>query len=114
MTPLRWATTHISRHFGTLRDFAGLYLGRQPGRRPQARTATGPLISLRLHKAYRTLGLTPDAGEDLVRTTFRRHMNRSHPDKLAARGATETELKAAQQNTYELRKAYDLIRKMYR
>lgn len=117
MPPPRWATTLIDKfadHLsaGPLRGFADWGLRWRLGRpRAQASHAARPTLPLRVLNAYRTLGLAPDAGEDAVRSAYRRHMNRIHPDKLTANGASETVLKAALQSTYEIRKAYDLIRK---
>ncbi|MEX0730419.1 MAG: DnaJ domain-containing protein [Aquisalimonadaceae bacterium] len=118
MTPLHWTGTIAGMVFGYLAagpvgGFAGLGLGWWLARpRPRARPVPSPAPDSRLKAAYRTLGVAPHATEDEVRTAYRRLMNRNHPDKLAASGSSATELGKAQLTTHEIRKAYDLIRKL--
>ncbi len=60
--------------------------------------------------AYATLGVAKNASLDQIKKAYRRLMNRHHPDKLTARGATAEEISAAQQRTAEIRQAYELLK----
>lgn len=56
---------------------------------------------------YALMGLKPDCDVATIRKTYRRLMNKFHPDKLAAKGATEKEIKAASDKTIKIRRAYE-------
>lgn len=56
------------------------------------------------------LGVDPQASEQEIKQAWRRLMSRHHPDKLAARGAPDAELAAAEQRTREVLAAYETIR----
>ncbi|MFN3235196.1 MAG: co-chaperone DjlA [Gammaproteobacteria bacterium] len=58
---------------------------------------------------YDVLGISPNASEKEIRKQYRRLMNRYHPDKLMAKGATAEEIKAASDKTYRIRAAYEDI-----
>jgi DnaJ like chaperone protein len=66
--------------------------------------------SARLDGAYAVLGVTREASDADVTRAYRRLMNRNHPDKLQARGASEAVLKNAAEKTRQIRAAYELIR----
>lgn len=76
---------------------------RSPGSRPGPRP--GPLQA-----SYLELGLAPDADPQAVRQAYRRLLARHHPDRVLARGADELALKAAQERTHAIRRAYEQIR----
>lgn len=62
-----------------------------------------------LADAYEVMGLKSDADVATIRKTYRRMMNKYHPDKLAAKGATAKELKAASDKTIQIRSAYERL-----
>lgn len=64
----------------------------------------------RVSDAYKTLGVKPDASNDDIKTAYRRQMNRSHPDKIAASDPGADELAAAEKRTREVRAAYELLK----
>ena len=65
---------------------------------------------LSLEDAYRVLGVTAKAGDDEVKTAYRRLMNQHHPDKLVARGLPKSMVSVAEQKTHEVRTAYEKIK----
>lgn len=62
-----------------------------------------------LAQAYQELGVKSDADVATVRKAYRRLLNKNHPDKLAAKGATEKDIKAASERTIKIRQAYENI-----
>lgn len=79
------------------------------GQSSSAGSRPGPKHSP-LQASYRELGLAPDAEPQAVRQAYRRLLARHHPDRVLARGADEYALKAAQERTQAIRRAYDQIR----
>lgn len=73
------------------------------GRHPA--TAVGSLA-----QAYTVLGLRREATPDEIKLAYRRLLKQHHPDKLAGRNASLTELARATEKTRELTAAYDRIR----
>lgn len=64
----------------------------------------------RVGAAYSTLGVEPDATNDDIKTAYRRLINRSHPDKIAASNPDPEEIAQAEQRTREVRAAYELLK----
>lgn len=62
-----------------------------------------------LNEAYALLKITPLATQDEVKQTYRRLMSKHHPDKLMSKGASENEIKAANEKTQAIRRAYEQI-----
>lgn len=62
-----------------------------------------------LAEDYALLGISSDADVATVRKTYRRLMNKFHPDKLASKGASETEIKQANEKIYKIRSAYENV-----
>ncbi|MEM9172576.1 MAG: co-chaperone DjlA [Pseudomonadota bacterium] len=60
--------------------------------------------------AFTKLGLSPDASDSQIKTSYRRLMNRYHPDKLAGENADAQTLDEASRKTREIREAYELLR----
>ncbi len=58
---------------------------------------------------YKLMGLKADADVATIRKTYRRLMNKFHPDKLASKGASEAEIKAANDKIYQIRSAYENV-----
>jgi DnaJ like chaperone protein len=65
-----------------------------------------------IQQAYQILNVSPDASDDEVKKAYRRLMNQHHPDKLVAKGLPEEMMKLASQKTYEIKSAYELIKKV--
>lgn len=62
-----------------------------------------------LSEDYQLMGLKSDADVATIRKTYRRLMNKYHPDKLASKNASEKEIKAANEKIYQIRSAYENI-----
>lgn len=63
-----------------------------------------------LDKAYRILGMEPNATDEEIKKAYRRLMNQHHPDKQIARGLPDSMLEIAKERTSEIRAAYEVIR----
>ena len=62
-----------------------------------------------LQNAYRVLQLEPGVEDGEIRRAYLRMMSRYHPDKLASTEASADALKQAQENTMEIRSAYEAL-----
>jgi DnaJ like chaperone protein len=74
------------------------------------RSPAGDADALRLRQAYRTLGLVESATNDEIKTAYRRQINRSHPDKIAAANPDPAMLAEAERKTREVRSAYEMLK----
>lgn len=72
--------------------------------------APGPSSETKLEDAYAALGLEPSASDAEIKRTYRRLMNRHHPDKLVGRGLPDSMRELAEEKTREISTAYRLIR----
>lgn len=63
------------------------------------------------HKAYRVLGLTPEASVDEIKTAYKKLVNQYHPDRLMAKGIPEDFIQLANEKMIEINNAYEQIRK---
>lgn len=61
------------------------------------------------HDNYAILGLAPSATKEQVKRAYRKLISKNHPDKLIAKGASEREIKAANEKTSRISKAYEQI-----
>ena len=64
-----------------------------------------------LQDAYTVLGLKTDATLKETKYAYRKMLSRHHPDKLIAKGASETDIKIAKQKTQTILHAYSEILK---
>lgn len=64
-----------------------------------------------LEDDYKLLGIVQRATDEEVKRAYRRLMSQNHPDKLAARGASDAAIRKANDRTQQIRKAYDRIAK---
>lgn len=62
-----------------------------------------------LSEAYALLKITPQSTQEEVKRTYRRLMSKHHPDKLMSKGASEKEIKAANEKTQAIRRAYEQV-----
>jgi len=74
------------------------------------RSAAGSADTKRVDAAYVTLGVDKAATNAEVKTAYRRLINKSHPDKLAAGNPDAVLLAEAQRRTREVRGAYELLK----
>lgn len=63
------------------------------------------------YKAYRVLGLTPEASVDEIKTAYKKLVNQYHPDRLMAKGIPEDFIQLANEKMIEINNAYEQIRK---
>lgn len=74
------------------------------------RSPAGDADSARVRDAYRTLGVTRSASNDDIKKAYRRLMNRSHPDKIAADNPGAEVIAEAERRTREVKHAYELLK----
>lgn len=74
------------------------------------RSPAGDADATRLHQAYETLGLTAAASNDEVKTSYRRLMNKNHPDKIAGSNPGAAAIAEAGRRTREVREAYVMLK----
>lgn len=67
-----------------------------------------------LKDAYRTLGVSPEAGDEEVKKAYRRLMSQHHPDKLVSKGLPEEMMQVAKEKTQSIQAAYDRVRESRR
>ncbi len=70
----------------------------------------GPQRTQPLGDAYRALGVSSSAGDQDIKTAYRRLMKENHPDKLVARGLPEAMMERARERTREVNRAYERIK----
>jgi DnaJ like chaperone protein len=71
--------------------------------------ATAPAPRADLDEAYRVLEVAATASNAEVEKSYRRQLNRHHPDKLKANGLPESMLGHAKQRTQQIIEAWELI-----
>ncbi|MFK5985889.1 MAG: co-chaperone DjlA [Pseudomonadota bacterium] len=69
-------------------------------------------IEEQLTEAYQLLDISPSASDNEVKKAYRRMMSQHHPDKLVSKGLPEEMMKMANEKTQQIKKAYDLIKKI--
>jgi DnaJ like chaperone protein len=77
--------------------------------RMQQQRSTPAHSTDRLAQAYDVLGVTARASDAEVVKAYRRLMNQNHPDKLVAKGLSESMMKMAEEKTRQIRAAYESI-----
>ena len=74
------------------------------------RSPAGDADAARVQGAYRALGLDADASNDEIKKSYRRLMNRNHPDKISGGDPGDAAIAEAERRTREIRKAYELLK----
>lgn len=74
------------------------------------RSPEGGADTLKVRRAYQTLGVGQEATNAEVKKAYRRLMNKHHPDKLAGSDPEPAVLDEAKRMTREVRAAYDLLK----
>lgn len=64
----------------------------------------------RIDEAYAVLGVSSSDSEAVVKRAYRKLLSQHHPDKLQAKGLPDEMIKMATDKTFEIRKAYEIIR----
>lgn len=62
-----------------------------------------------LDHAYSILGVDPTANQQDIKRAYRRLISQNHPDKLIAKKFSEEKIRAANEKTQTIRKAYEYI-----
>jgi DnaJ like chaperone protein len=70
----------------------------------------GDADAQRVRNAYTTLGIDESATNDEVVKAYRRAINKSHPDKIAADNPDKAVILAAEKRTREVRAAYEMLK----
>ncbi len=68
-----------------------------------------PTYQHSIEDPYAILNVTSTANKTEVKRAYRRKMSHYHPDKLIAKGASTSSIKAATEKTQQIRKAYEQI-----
>ena len=74
------------------------------------RSPAGDADAARVSAAYESLGVKRDASNDEIKKSYRRLMNRNHPDKILSTNPDAAVLAEAQRRTREVRVAYELLK----
>ena len=74
------------------------------------RSPAGDADAARVNAAYKSLGVEHDASNDEIKKSYRRLMNRNHPDKIASSNPNAAVLAEAERRTREVRVAYELLK----
>ena len=64
-----------------------------------------------IHWAYQTLDCSSNDSLETVTKKYRKLLSKYHPDRLAAKNASEKEIKAANDKTHDIKKAFEMIKK---
>lgn len=63
------------------------------------------------HQAYATLGISPDADDDEVKSAYRKLVQEHHPDRIVSEGMPEEFVEYATRRFQEIQDAWQTIRK---
>jgi DnaJ like chaperone protein len=74
------------------------------------RSPAGDADAVRLREAYETLGVGPRASNEEVKKSYRRLMNKNHPDKITGSNPGAAAIKEASRRTREVRAAYVMLK----
>ncbi len=74
------------------------------------RSPAGNVDAQRVRDAYRALGMSESATNDEIKKSYRRLMNKNHPDKLAASNPDAAVIAEAERRTREVRSAYEMLK----
>jgi DnaJ like chaperone protein len=61
-------------------------------------------------EAYAILAVKREASDDEIKMAYRRLLNRYHPDKLAAKGLSTEAMERANEQTRQVKAAYDRLK----
>lgn len=70
----------------------------------------GTVQTVSVEDAYKVLGVEPNVNDKMLKTAYRRLMNRHHPDKLVARGLPQEMMNQAREQTQAIQAAYETIK----
>lgn len=76
-----------------------------------AGAAGAPPSASALDDAYKALGVTKDSSDQEIKRAYRKQMSQYHPDKLIGQGLPEDMIAMATEQSKEIQRAYDLIKK---
>jgi DnaJ like chaperone protein len=94
----------------TEKRFANFGSRDETGYQRRYQRANGPLgHEASIGEAYDILGVPFGASESEVKQAYRRLISQHHPDKLAAKGANDRQMKSANDKTQKIQRAYDAI-----
>ena len=84
------------------------YLGFIPNFSSNAKFSRGK--SFKVDDAFHTLGINADADIKDIKRKYRKLMNDNHPDKLIAKGFSESDIKNATEKTQKIKQSYEILR----
>lgn len=70
---------------------------------------TPPVVNAELMKAYQVLGVENNATPVEVKQAYRRSISRYHPDRLAQKRLSSSQLLKANQTAQHIKEAYEMI-----
>lgn len=71
---------------------------------------SGQTTEQQLQDAYQALGVSSEDSDATIKKAYRKLMSENHPDKLKARGMSESMRDMAEERTAEISHAYDVIK----
>lgn len=74
------------------------------------KSSAGAVDSKRVNDAYVALGVDKSVSNDEIKKSYRRLMNKNHPDKLASANPDAAAVAEAERRTREVRGAYELLK----
>lgn len=74
------------------------------------RSPAGSADAARVSAAYRMLSVDANASNDEIKKSYRRLMNKNHPDKIAGSNPSAAVVAEAERRTREVRGAYELLK----
>lgn len=66
--------------------------------------------STALLDAYKTLGVSSQDTDVIIKKAYRKLISRNHPDKLSAQGSSAEQIDLAKERTQHIQAAYDVVR----
>ena len=67
-----------------------------------------------IQEAYQLLNVTPSASIQDIKQAYRKLMSQHHPDKLMAKGLSESRLELEKQKTQKIQAAYELLQRIHK
>jgi len=74
------------------------------------RSPAGSADTVRVRRAYSTLGVNETSSNDEIKKAYRRLMNKNHPDKIAGSNPADAVVAEAERRTREIRSAYEMLK----
>ncbi|WP_139692234.1 TerB family tellurite resistance protein [Sporolactobacillus terrae] len=88
----------LARHYEVIK---AQFFGQSSGSRTSNKTS--------LEEGYRLLGCTSSDSDQVIKKKYRQLIKDNHPDRLMSQGASEADIKAANEKVAQIKRAYEQI-----